>query len=93
MVPSVTLDLKLAWYSHHSYNGGSHFLIHWKLFEGDERAKDLVMGYLDVNPWFVRAMEERWDLSKAFSWFLDEVTITNNKPIRAKDCGLNGKYL
>lgn len=93
LVPAVTLDSKLTCYSLHSYNGGSHFLMNWKLFEGDGRSWNLEMGYLEVDPQLVVALGRRWDLSKAFSWFLDEVTITNDKPIKAKHCGLNENWL
>lgn len=47
--------------------------------------------HTDVGLGFVLTMEGRWHLSKATTWFLDEVHITKGKPIREKQCGLNEK--
>lgn len=38
------------------------------------------------------AVEGKQDLSKATTWFLDEVPIINDKPIRGKQCGLDEKF-
>lgn len=44
---------------------------------------------MDLHPGFVLTVEGKQDLSKATTWFLDEVPIINDKLIREKHCGLN----
>lgn len=46
---------------------------------------------MDLHPDFMLTVEGKHDLSKAMAWFLSEVPIINDKPIRGKHCGLNEK--